>query len=83
MVSYAMGTIGAGALWVAFAATIGAIVLLIAGNLKVGKLPEKRVELEIGHDGSIVHIIAAVALVQSLAEVLYPLLYPVQIIHIQ
>ena len=37
MVSYAMGTIGAGALWVAFAATIGAIVLLIAGNLKVGK----------------------------------------------
>ena len=41
MVSYAMGTIGAGALWVAFAATIGTIVLLIAGNLKVGKLPVK------------------------------------------
>ena len=37
MVSYAMGAIGAGALWVAFAATIGAIVLLIAGHLKAGK----------------------------------------------
>ena len=37
MVSYAMGAIGAGALWVAFAATVGAIVLLIAGHLKAGK----------------------------------------------
>ena len=62
MVSYAMGTIGAGALWVAFAATIGAIVLLIAGNLKVGKLPVKgavpkdAASLRAGHALSLIHI---------------------------
>lgn len=37
MVSYVMGTIGAAALWIAFAATIAAIVLLVVGHIQGGK----------------------------------------------
>lgn len=37
MVSYVMGTVGAAALWIAFAATIGAVALLVAGHVQASR----------------------------------------------